>query len=326
MSGWNAWRFADPALLALVGLLAVVVWAGLAGRGQSRVRFSSLALVRAARGGRPEALRLLPLVARVVAVFLLVVAAARPQGGTVQRQVTSEGVDISLVLDTSGSMEELDFQLGRRAATRLDVVKRVVNDFIDRRENDRIGLVAFGEEALIQCPHTTDYAALKLTLDAVHLRMAGDGTAIGNALGMATRTLKDLPGRSRIVVLLTDGANTTGVLDPVAAARAAAAYGIKVYTIGVGSIPKSPRLQRFQPLDEETLRSVAEATGGRYFRATDTEGLQKVYELIDQLEKTEVEVREYTDYHELYRILLLPAVLLLLLDVLLRATWLRTLP
>ncbi len=332
MSAWNVWRFADPGFFALVILLAPVVYASLVGRGQDRLRFSSLALVKAARGGRPSVLRTIPLVLRVAAMFLLVVAAARPQGGSMQQDVTSEGVDIALVIDTSESMRAMDFNLGRDPATRLQVVKKVVHDFIDRRVNDRIGLVVFGEEAFIQCPHTTDYSVLKQTLESVRRGMAGGNTAIGNALGVAVRSLKELPGDSRIVVLLTDGENTTGILDPMKAARAAATYNIKVYTIGVGSTGQA----RFQTplgieyqevsLDEDTLKGIAEATGGRYFRATDTEGLERIYALIDDLEKTKVEVREYTEYEELFPFLLLPALLLLVLDVLLRATWLRTLP
>jgi len=332
MSAWNAWRFADPAFLALVILLAPVVYAALVGRGQERLRFSSLSLVKAAGGGRPSILRSIPLVLRIAALFLIIVAAARPQGGSKQQDVTSEGVDIALVIDTSESMRAMDFNLGRDPATRLQVVKKVVHDFIDRRVNDRIGLVVFGEEALIQCPHTTDYGILKQTLASVRRGMAGGNTAIGNALGVAVRSLKELPGDSRIVILLTDGENTTGILDPMKAARAAATYGIKVYTIGVGSTGRA----RFQTplgieyqevtLDEDTLKGIADATGGRYFRATDTERLEQIYALIDELEKTKVEVREYTEYEELFPFLLLPALLLLVLDVMLRTTWLRTLP
>lgn len=332
MSGWNAWRFADPAFFALVAILGPVVYAALVGRGQGRLRFSSLTLVKQASGGRPSVLRSIPLALRVLAIFLVVVAMARPQGGSVQQDVTSEGVDIALVLDTSESMRAMDFNLGRDPATRLMVVKKVVNDFIDRRVNDRIGLVVFGEEAFIQCPHTTDYGVLKQTLGAVRRGMAGGNTAIGNALGVAVRSLKEMPGDSKIVILLTDGENTTGILDPMKAARAAATYGIKVYTIGVGSTGRA----RFQTalgieyqevsLDEPTLKGIAEATGGKYFRATDTEGLERIYALIDDLEKTKVEVREYTEYEELFPFFLLPALLLLVIDVLLRATWLRTLP
>jgi Ca-activated chloride channel family protein len=332
---FNAWRFVDPEWLLLVLLLGPVVWAGLRGRDRARLRISSVSLLRGVVSGG-DRVRTVPLALRCAALFLLIVAVARPQGGNVQRIVTSEGVDIALVIDSSGSMEAMDFTLDGKRATRLDVAKKVVRDFISGRINDRIGLVVFGEEAFLQCPTTVDYSVLHQTLDAVRLGMAGDGTALGTALGTATRALKDLPGRSRIVILLTDGKNTTGILPPVDAANAAAAYGIKVYTIGVGTEGRAPFLvddllgKRFAyqevDLDEPTLQAIAEATSGRYFRATDTAALEKVYKLIDELEKTEVKTREFTDYEELYPLVLLPAVLLLLIEGVLRATLLRTLP
>jgi Ca-activated chloride channel family protein len=338
MSDWSAWRFASPLFFVAVVLLAPIVYAGLVGASQGRVRFSALSLVRATRGGRHRLFRVLPLVLRGLAVFALVVALARPQGGNVSREVTSEGTDIMLVADTSGSMEAMDFTLGGKRATRLDVAKKVIRDFIAERENDRIGLLVFGEEAFVQCPNTIDYGVLVNTLDAVKLKMAGDGTAIGTAIGVGVQRLKDLPGRTRIMILLTDGENTTGILEPLQAARAAATYGIKIYTIGVGTQGEAPFLvpgllgmgKRFHyqkvNLDEGSLKAIANATGARYFRATSTEKLQEIYALIDQLEKTEVKVREFTDYHELYTLALWPALLLLLLEQLLRATWLRTLP
>ena len=336
MNGWTAWQFADPALFALVILLAPVAYALLRGVGRSRVRFSALSMLLEARGGRHRIFRLLPPSLRLMAIFLLVVAVARPQGGNVSREVLSEGVDIMLVVDTSGSMEAMDFTLAGDRATRLEVSKKVVRDFIEGRVNDRIGLVAFGEEAIIQCPTTIDYGVLTNTLDAVAPGMAGDGTGIGTALGTAVQSLKELPGNARIVILLTDGRNNTGILDPVQAARAAATYGIKVYTIGVGTEGKAPfqvnglfgkqMVYQEVDLDEATLQEIAESTGARYFRATDSASLQRIYELIDQLEKTEVKVKEFTDYEELYAAALWPALFLLLLEFILRSTWLRTLP
>ncbi len=336
MSDWSVWRFAHPAFFALVVSLAPVVYFGLRGSGQGRIRFSSVAIARAARGGRPQGFRIVPLALRASALFLLVLALARPQGGSVSQEVTSEGVDIMLVADTSGSMEAMDFTLGGERATRLDVAKKVIRDFIDGRANDRIGLTVFGEEAFIQCPTTIDYGVLSNTLDAVQLKMAGDGTAIGSALGVAVQSLRELPGRSRIVILLTDGRSNTGILTPLQAARAAATYGIKVYTVGVGTKGKAPFLvqdlfgKRFAyqevDLDEGALKAIAEATGARYFRATSTERLTEIYKIIDTMERTKVQVREFTDYHELFPNLLWPALSLLLLEIFLRATWLRTLP
>ncbi len=332
----SEWRFADPAFFALIPCLAIVVYVALVGRRQERLRFSDVGLAGSAKGGRGQAFRLIPLALRVAAIFLLIVALARPQGGSKGQDVLSEGVDIMLVADTSGSMEAMDFTLGGERATRLEVAKKVIRDFIAGRANDRIGLVVFGEEALIQCPTTLDYTILQNTLQAVKLKMAGDGTAIGTAIGTAVASLKEIPGRSRIVILLTDGKNTTGILDPEQAARAAATYGVKVYTIGVGTEGEAPFLTRglfgdrfvYQKveLDEATLKAIADATGARYFRADSSESLSQIFALIDDMEKTKVEVREWVDYEELYRSALLPALLLLLLELVARATWLRTLP
>ena len=337
MSGWTAWRFADPLFFALIPLIAVVVYAGLVGRRQERLRVPAIELARAARGGRGQLLRLVPLGLRVAALFCLIVALARPQGGNQGREVLSEGVDIMLLADTSGSMEAMDFTLGGQRVTRLDVAKKVIRDFVAGRANDRIGLVVFGEEAVIQCPTTLDYGVLVNTLDAVRLKMAGDGTAIGSAIGTATTALKEMPGgEGRIAILLTDGKNTTGVLDPLQAARAAATYGIRVYTIGVGTEGEAPFLtqglfgQQFVyqkvEMDEDALQAIAKATGARYFRADSSESLQEIFTLIDQLEKTEVEVKEWVDYSELFRTALMAALLLLVAELVLRSTWLGTLP
>ncbi len=337
MSGWTAWRFAEPWFFALIPLITLVTCAALLGRRQERIRFPSVALARAARGGRHAAFRWVPPGLRLAALFLVIVALARPQGGAVSREIQSEGVDIMLVADTSGSMEGLDLFLDGRRVTRLTVAKKRISEFIDGRVNDRIGLVIFGEEAFIQCPTTVDYTVLHNTLDAVRVKMAGDGTAIGTALGVAVDSVKELPGDSRIIVLLTDGKNTTGLLDPVQAARAAATYGIKVYTIGVGTDGDVPMLlpdgwggQSIQyvqaDMDEPTLKAIADATGGRYFRADSSESLAEIFGIIDGMEKTRVEVKEWVDYQELFRAPLFLALLLLVLELALRTTVLRTLP
>ena len=337
MSGMTAWRFADPIWFGLIPCLAVVVYAALVGRRQERLRFSDVGLAASAQGGRGQLFRLIPLALRLAVLFLVIVAMARPQGGAQGQEVLSEGVDIMLVADTSGSMEAMDFTLGGQRATRLDVVKKVIREFVGGRVNDRIGLVVFGEEAFVQCPTTLDYGILVNTLDAVRLKMAGDGTAIGSALGTAVQSLEPMPGKSKIVILLTDGKNTTGILDPQQAARAAATYGIKVYTIGVGTDGEAPFLTQglfggkqfvYQKveMDEPTLKAIAHATGARYFRADSSESLAQIFALIDDMEKTKVEVREWVDYEELFRSILLPALFLLMTELVLRATWLRTLP
>ncbi len=336
MGGFTAWQFADPVYFGLIPCLAIMVYIALVGRRQERLRFSDVRLAEAAQGGRGRAYRLIPLGLRLAVLFLLIVAMARPQGGSKGQDVLSEGVDIMLVVDTSGSMEETDLTLGGRQATRLVVAKKRIREFIGGRANDRIGLVVFGEEARVQCPTTLDYGILVNSLDAVKLRMVGDGTAIGSAIGTALRGLKDLPGKTKIIILLTDGKNTTGILDPQQAARAAATYGIKVYTIGVGTQGEAPSAVRGRSgtryvyreveMDEASLKAIARATGARYFRADSSESLGQIFRLIDEMEKTKIEIREWVDYEEFYRAVLLPALLLLMAELVLRATWLRTLP
>ena len=337
MNGWTAWRFAEPWFFALIPLLTLVTYAALLGRRQERIRFPSVGLARTASGGRHAAFRWIPPGLRLAALFLVIVALARPQGGAVSREVLSEGVDIMLVADTSGSMVGLDLKLNGQNVERLTVAKKRIKEFIDGRVNDRIGLVIFGEEAFIQCPTTVDYTVLHATLEAVRVKMAGDGTAIGTAIGTAADAMKEMPGDSRIIILLTDGRNTTGLLDPLQAARAAATYGIKVYTIGVGTqgdvpirVPDGWGGQRIQyvpsDMDEPTLKAIAEATGARYFRADSGETLAEVFAIIDDMEKTEVEVREWVDYQELFRAPLFFALLFLVAELALRTTVLRTLP
>lgn len=332
----NTWRFEDPlALLALLALIPLLVRA-LRGTGSGRVRYSAVSLLRQV-GRRPGWFARHGLTAlRFAALALLVVAWARPQGGTKQEEVISEGVDIQLVVDTSGSMKALDFQVGGESVTRLDVSKNVVRDFIERRVNDRIGLVVFGLDAITQCPLTIDYGILLTLLDDLRIGMVGDGTAIGTALGTAVQRLKDAKSKSRIVVLLTDGRNNAGAIEPEQAARIARTYGVKVYTIGVGTRGKAPFLvdgllgrrivYQDADLDEETLARIAEVTGGRFFRATDTQSLLEIYRTIDQMEKTEIKTREFTRYEELYPTPLALGLLLLLAEFGLANTRFRRIP
>lgn len=332
----NTWRFEDPlALLALAALVPLLVRV-FRGTGSGRVRYSAVSLVREV-GRRPGWFARHGLTAlRFAALALLVVAWARPQGGTRQEEVISEGVDIQLVVDTSGSMKALDFQVGGESVTRLDVSKNVVRDFIERRVNDRIGLVVFGLDAITQCPLTVDYGILLTLLDDLRIGMVGDGTAIGTALGTAVQRLKDAKSKSRIVVLLTDGRNNAGAIEPEQAARIAQTYGVKVYTIGVGTRGKAPFLvdgllgrrivYQDADLDEESLARIAEVTGGRFFRATDTQSLLEIYRTIDQMEKTEIKTREFTRYEELYPTPLALGLLLLLAEFGLANTRFRRIP
>lgn len=280
--------------------------------------------------------RHLPLLLRLAAVALLIIALARPQEGRKQTEILSEGVDILLTIDTSGSMRAMDFTLGNSEATRLDAVKAVVADFIQRRPGDRLGMVVFGEEAFTQAPLTLDHDLLQTLLKELTIGMAGDATAIGSAIGVSVNRLKDLKAKSKVVVLLTDGQNTAGELAPAQAAEAAAAFGVKIYTIGVGSEGPAPFLidtpfgqqtvYQQADLDEPTLRKIADLTHARYFRAKDTSELLQIYGDIDRLEKSEAKVKEYMEYEERFHWFLIPGLLILLAEVVLTRTWLRKIP
>lgn len=300
------------------------------------VFYSSLALIdqENPRGGR--AFLYFPLFLRLTALALLILAIARPQLANVRTEVTSEGVDILLAIDTSGSMQALDFKIGGDEVDRLTVVKQVVADFIKHRISDRIGMVVFGEAAYTQSPLTLDYDMLLSFLNQVQIGAAGDGTAIGDGLALSVKRLKDLPSKSKVIILLTDGRNNSGRITPEKAAEIAAAYGIKVYTIGVGTRGAVPFPQQTffgmrqilvqLDIDEETLQRIAEKTGGKFFRATDTEGLKQIYATIDKLEKSEAKVKHFQEYHELFRYFALFALVLLLLESLLKETVFKRFP
>jgi len=329
-------RFQDPWFL-LLGLAAVpiLLWYGRKDRSAS-VRFSNLAPFHNLYATRAAASRQLLVLLRVAGVLLLVAALARPQAGEKETEIQTEGVDIMLCLDTSGSMQALDFQLDGKRVDRLAVVKKVVRDFIEKRRDDRIGMVVFGAEAFTQCPLTMDYGVLLQFLDRLEIGMAGDATAVGSALATCVKRLKDVPGKSKVIILLTDGRNNAGKISPVTAAEIARTYRCKVYTIGVGTEGKSPFLVQtlfgkdyvYQQvdLDEDTLREIARITGGEYFRATDTASLEKVYDQIDQMEKTEAKVKEYMEYEELFHRFAIPGLFLLLVEFVLLNTRFRKIP
>jgi len=288
-------------------------------------------------GTKGSALRQrIPLVLRALCLILLVLTAARPQFYNISREVRSPGVDIVMCLDTSGSMQALDFQLRGEPVTRLTAVKKVVSEFIRKREVDRIGLVVFGEAAFTQAPLTLDKGLLLGLVDKMTIGMAGDRTAVGSALAIGGKRLKDLKAEAKILILLTDGRHNAGELTPEQAAEAVRALGVKIYTIGVGGTGPAPfrvksligtRLVRRQvDLDEVTLKKIAAIGGGKYFRATDTEGLAEIYDIIDRAEKTEVKVKEFFHFRELYPYFLVPALILLGLEVVLKSSVLRTIP
>lgn len=261
---------------------------------------------------------------------MLVATLMRPQWLEPHAEVVSRGYDLMLAVDVSRSMEALDFTVEGMRVNRLAVVKGVVGRFIEQRRGDRIGLVLFGDGAYLQSPLTLDGAAVRMLLDGAVPRMAGDGTAIGDAIGLAVKKLRERPEGSRVLVLLTDGKSTAGSLPPEDAARLATRYGVRIYTVGVGSEGPVPVMQEGRmvmtemEVDRALLRRVAAMTGGAYFHATDSDALEQIYQRIDALEETEAETRTLYVPHPMYRWPLGVALLLVLILGLMAAR--RTLP
>jgi Ca-activated chloride channel family protein len=286
-----------------------------------------LAVARSGRS-RPTARLLVawvPGVFRTAALALLVIALARPQVTHREVVVESNGLDIMLAIDTSGSMRAEDFVVHGRATNRLEVAKGVIAEFVKAREYDRVGLVVFGEEAFTQIPLTLDHDTLVDVLETVEIGIAGSrGTAVGTAIAVSAKRLKQLEAPERVLILVTDGRSNAGRLSPMEAAEIARALRIRIYTIGVGAGGGGGLLRlSTEGVDEATLTAVAETTGGRFFRATDTTSLQSVYATIDELETSPAKVKELVEHEELYRRALIPSVVLLAMHLLLAATWLR---
>jgi Ca-activated chloride channel family protein len=330
-------RLASPWWLLLLALLPLL-WRTRATRDErAAVRFPTLAILKSVgpSGGRRRRLVLGALRALVVA--LLAVAMARPQAGSTATQVHREGVDVVLAVDVSGSMLAEDFTLPSGRASRLDVVKSVVKEFVEARAEDRVGLVLFGARAYTQCPLTLDHGWLLQNLDRAQVGMIEDGTAVGAGLATAVNRLRASTAKSKFVVLLTDGQQNAGRITPQTAAEAAAALGIRVYTIGAGTRGMAPFPTQdlfgnkvYRPvqvdIDEEALKKIADTTKARYFRATDTTSLAGIYAEIDRAEKTPFEAPEYADYRELYPWLVWPALFLLCAELALADTVLRRIP
>jgi Ca-activated chloride channel family protein len=330
-------RFLQPAWFWALSLLPLVVlWRGRRGP-VAAVEYSDVSLARdLARRTRSRIggiVWLLP----IIAAALMIVGLARPQRTQTQTTVTANGIDIVLALDISGSMQALDFKVGNTRVNRIAVVKSVVSKFIDERPNDRIGLIAFAGAPYIVSPLTLDHDWLQQNLERINVGIGDDGTAIGSAIAAAVNQLRTTTTQSRVIILLTDGVNNTGKIPPLAAAEAARALGVKVYTIGVGVRGKAPIPVRdeagnihvvmaYVDVDETTLQSVANDTGGQFYRATDTDSLQKIYEQINRYETSAQSVEKFEQVEELYRWPLFPALGLLGLWVLLQHTRFRRLP
>lgn len=326
------WTFASPAWLALLALLPVAWWWS-----RRRERPALVLPALATAGDLPrswrERLRAAPEALRAVAFVLAVGALARPQELAAGRPLTTSGIDIVLALDASGSMKAEDFQ----PQNRLEVAKRAAIDFVEGRPNDRIGLVTFAGQAVTQAPLTLDHDAVTRSIDRVQIGGLAEGTAIGTALATAVNRLRASDAKSKVVILLTDGVNNAGEIDPQTAAEAARAFGARVYTIGVGTTGEAPYLledprfgRRYVKvvvrIDEESLKAIAARTGGRYFRATDPAALESVYREIDRLERSPLSGRRPVVRIDRYLWLLLPALGLLVLEGALRGGLFRRIP
>ncbi|MFH0921870.1 MAG: VWA domain-containing protein [Fibrobacterota bacterium] len=329
-------RFQYPfALLLLLFVPAMAWWHARRERARTgALRFSSLALVSGIEPSARLNFRHAVIVLRLLAVLLCVLALARPQWGESGEEVTTHGVDIMLLLDASGSMKAEDF----KPENRLGVCKKVLADFIQGRKHDRLGLVVFAANAFTLCPLTADYDLLVDAIRSVDFSTVDeDGTAIGNAVAMAVNRLRESKAKSRIIILLTDGANNRGEIDPATAAKAAAALGIRIYTVGAGKEGPVP-YPVFHPffgkqyqtiesdIDENALRAIATETNGRFFRAKDPKSLVDIYGQIDKLEKTEIKAQMFTTYTELFTWFAGLALFALLLELLLSNTLLRRIP
>ena len=330
-------RFLQPEWLwILAALPLIVLWRGRRGP-VAAVEYSDVGLARdVARRTRSRIggiVWLLP----IIGAALMIVALARPQRTHSRTEVTVNGIDIVLGLDVSGSMQALDFSVDHTPVNRIAVVKSVVSRFIDERPNDRIGLIAFAAYPYIVSPLTLDHDWLQQNLERVDVGVSDDGTAIGSAIAAAVNHLRTTTAKSKVVILLTDGVNNSGKISPLAAAEAARALGVKVYTIGVGVRGKAPIPVRDEAgrvhivmdsvdVDEKTLQAVASETGARFYRATDTDSLQKIYEQINGYETSAQSVQRFEHVEELYRWALYPALAVLGLGFLLQQTMFRRLP
>ena len=327
-------RFANPYLLwlltLLVPMIAYYIYRTL--QGGAAIRISTVEGVRHAPRTLRYYLRHMPFVLRMAAFALMTIALARPQGVEEQSRTNAEGIDIMLSIDISGSMLARDFK-----PDRITAAKEVAASFVADRVGDRIGLAVFAGEAFTQSPLTTDKSSLQTLLARIRSGVIEDGTAIGNGLATAINRLRESDSKSKVVILLTDGVNNRGEMSPLMAADIAADMGIRVYTIGVGTRGKAPypALDMFGnmtfqmmdvEIDEETLQAIAEQTGGRYFRATDRQKLKEIYDEINTLEKSEVEVMDLTIYHEQFVALLLMAIALLAAEMLIEKLVLKRIP
>ncbi len=325
--------FKNPEYLYLLLLLIPIVFWYLyeLKKSDASLQFSSIEVLKKS----PKTLRLrlihLPFVLRVLMFIFLIITIARPQSSNHWRKKNKEGIDIVMALDISGTMQGEDLR-----PNRLEAAKSVAIEFIQARPNDNIGLVVFAGESFTQCPLTTDHTILINLFRRIKYGLLEDGTAIGLGLANAINRIKESKAKSKVIILLTDGSNNQGAISPITAAEIAQTLGIRVYAIGVGShgmvnmpiqTPFGIRNQKVKSeFDEKTLKKIAQMTGGKYFRATNTSELRLVYQEIDRMEKTKISVKEYSQKSEMFFIFALIAFILLVLEVLLKNSWLKIEP
>ncbi|MFO7890712.1 MAG: VWA domain-containing protein [bacterium] len=327
-------RFEDPQFLLLLFLIPLLIWWYIKYRDRTTasLRFSHLGFARKTNRSGPARARHFLFGLRMLVLALLITAFAKPQSGITGEEVITQGIDIVLALDISSSMLAEDIK-----PNRVEAVKRDAENFIKGRKNDRIGMVIFSGDAFTQCPLTLDYGILLNFLDKIKVGMIEDGTAIGMGLATAVNRMRNSKAKSKVIVLLTDGRNNKGEVDPITAAQLARTFDIKIYAIGAGGhgsalYPVDDPVfgKRYVPMkidiDEKTLKEVSNMTGGEYFRADDRQRLQEIFKKIDDMEKTKIEVKEYTRYSELFYYFVLAALLLLIGEIVLAHTKFRKIP
>jgi len=327
-------RFENPEFLLLLLIIPFLIWWYIKYRNRvsASLRFSYLGFARRVNSSGPLNARHFLFGLRLLVMALLIIAFAKPQSGVSGEEVITEGIDIVLALDISSSMLAEDIK-----PNRVEAVKKDAEDFIKGRKNDRIGMVIFAGDAFTQCPLTLDYGILMNFLEKIEVGMIEDGTAIGMGLATAVNRMQNSKAKSKVIVLLTDGRNNKGEIDPITAAQLAQTFDIKIYSIGAGGhgsalYPVDDPVfgKRYVPMkidiDEETLKEISDMTRGEYFRADDRERLQQIFRKIDNMEKTKIEVKEYTRYSELFYYFVIAALILLITEIVLAHTRFRKIP
>ena len=326
-------KFANPYFFLLLLLIPTMVafYFFYLNKKRTQLTFSGLENFKGIKPSFKQKYSFLPFLLKLIAFVLAIIALARPQSSMSGQNIKTEGIDIMMALDISASMLAEDLK-----PNRIDAAKKVAEEFIDSRPNDRIGLVVFSGESFTQCPLTTDHAVLKNLFTGIESGMLADGTAIGEGLGTAVNRIRNSKAKSKVIILLTDGVNNVGSIAPETAGEIAKTFGIRVYTIGVGTIGMAPypfktpfgiQYQNIEvQIDETILKQIASETDGKYFRATNSSKLKEIYNEIDKLEKTKIDVTEFHNYTEEFYPWAIAAALILLLDIILRYTLFKKLP